>query len=129
MKISIGLLFVLFSLSSCIRDNNTTTLVSSEEMKELMSLDSVQLIDVRTLEEFREGHLEGAQNIIYDDEFEQKIKQLDKSKPVAVYCRTGRRSEECSQILEQAGFKKIYNLKDGLSQWKHKDELIIDTLQ
>jgi len=103
-------------------------LLSSEEMKELMLLDSVQLIDVRSLEAFREGHLKGAQNLVYDEDFIDKIQKLDKSKPVAVYCRTGRRSEECSQILKKAGFEEIYQLKDGLSQWKYKDELIIDTL-
>ncbi|SDG82740.1 rhodanese-like domain-containing protein [Psychroflexus sediminis] len=124
---------VLFSLllvllSSCDRSKSNSTLVSSKEMKELMILDSVQLIDVRTLEEFREGHLAGAQNLIYDNEFAYKIKQLDKSKPVAVYCRTGRRSEECSQILRDAGFKKIYQLKGGLSEWEYEDLLVIDSL-
>ena len=115
-------------LASCEDKQNNSTLLSSEEMKELMLLDSVQLIDVRSLEAFREGHLKGAQNLVYDDDFIDKIKKLDKSKPVAVYCRTGRRSEKCSKILKKAGFEQIYQLKDGLSQWKYKDELIIDTL-
>ncbi len=103
-------------------------MLTSEEMKELILLDSVQLIDVRSVEAFREGHLKGAQNLIYDEDFIEKINQLDKTKPVAVYCRTGRRSEKCSKILKKAGFEQIYQLKDGLSQWKYKDELIIDTL-
>jgi rhodanese-related sulfurtransferase len=97
-------------------------------MKELMAIDTMQLIDVRALEAFREGHLQGAQNLIYDDEFDEKIKQLDKDKPVAVYCRTGRRSKKCSAILKEAGFKQIYQLKGGLSQWEYNDELVKDTL-
>jgi rhodanese-related sulfurtransferase len=120
---------ILFGLTvSCKQEQDSATMVSSEEMKELMVLDSVQLIDVRSLEDFREGHLEGAQNLIYDDEFAQKIELLDKSKPVAVYCRTGRRSQTCSDILKNAGFKQIYQLKGGLSQWEYKDELVKDTL-
>lgn len=128
MRFSV-ILFILFVfLSSCESDKNNSTLISAEEMKHLMTLDSVQLIDVRSLEEFREGHLQGSQNLIYDDEFSNKIKQLDKSKPVAVYCRTGRRSEDCSRILKEAGFKKIYQLKGGLSQWEFENELVKDTL-
>jgi rhodanese-related sulfurtransferase len=118
----------LILFTSCVENKSNSTLLSSEEMKELMLLDSVQLIDVRSLEAFREGHLKGAQNLVYDEDFIEKIQQLDKSKPVAVYCRTGRRSEKCSKILKNAGFEEIYQLKDGLSQWKFKNELIIDTL-
>ena len=128
MRSIVALCLGVLLLASCEDKQNNSTLLSSEEMKELMLLDSVQLIDVRSLEAFREGHLKGAQNLVYDDDFIDKIKKLDKSKPVAVYCRTGRRSEKCSKILKKAGFEQIYQLKDGLSQWKYKDELIIDTL-
>lgn len=125
----IVLLSILFGFfTSCQSDTNRSTLVSGEEMKNLMAFDSVQLIDVRSLEEFREGHLNGAQNLIYDEDFAYKITELDKSKPVAVYCRTGRRSEECSEILKEAGFRKIYQLKGGLSQWEFEKELVKDTL-
>jgi rhodanese-related sulfurtransferase len=129
MKTLTLLAVICLFVSSCQSPNESTpTLVSSEEMKKLMDMDSIQLIDVRSLEEFRKGHLKGAQNLIYDDDFAQKISQLDKSKPVAVYCKTGRRSEECSNILKKAGFKKVYDLKGGLSQWKFEEELVIDSL-
>ncbi|TXE18671.1 rhodanese-like domain-containing protein [Psychroflexus gondwanensis] len=130
MKTLTLLAVICLFVSSCQSPNESTpTLVSSEEMKKLMDMDSIQLIDVRSLEEFREGHLKGAQNLIYDNDFAQKISQLDKSKPVAVYCKTGRRSEECANILKKAGFKKVYDLKGGLSQWKFEEELVIDSLR
>ena len=120
--------FVLLSLClSCTPKQSNAVFLSADEMKDIMAMDTVQLIDVRSLEEFREGHLKGAQNLIYDSEFDQKIKSLDKSKPVAVYCRTGRRSEECSKLLEEAGFEQIYQLEGGLTEWQYKDELIIET--
>ncbi|MBZ9650704.1 rhodanese-like domain-containing protein [Psychroflexus montanilacus] len=125
----LALAFIFLGLMfSCSPKESSATMVTSQEMKELMVLDSVQLIDVRSLEAFREGHLKGAQNLVYDDEFVYKISQLDKNKPVAVYCRTGRRSEKCSSILRDAGFKQIYQLKGGLTQWEFKQELIKDTL-
>jgi rhodanese-related sulfurtransferase len=129
MKTLTLLAVICLFVSSCQSPKESTpTLVSSEEMKKLMDMDSIQLIDVRSLEEFREGHLKGAQNLIYDNDFAQKISQLDKSKPVAVYCKTGRWSEECSTILKKAGFKKVYDLKGGLSQWKFEEELVKDSL-
>lgn len=120
---------LLLSTVACVNsDQNSVTLVSSEEMKELMLMNSVQLVDVRTVEEFRDSHLKGAQNLVFDSDFAQKIKTLDKSKPVAVYCRTGNRSEKCSKILKEAGFEQIYDLEGGLSEWKFQDELVKDSL-
>jgi rhodanese-related sulfurtransferase len=123
MKTLISVILLGICLS-CSPDKSEAVFLSADEMKDIMAMDSVQLIDVRSLEEFRDGHLKGAQNLIYDSEFDEKIKSLDKSKPVAVYCRTGRRSEECSKLLEEAGFEQIYQLKGGLTEWKYKGELI-----
>jgi len=101
-------------------------LVSPKEMKELKAMDEVQFIDVRTVKEFREEHIKGAQNLVYDADFKDKIQELDKSQPVAVYCRTGRRSHKCSKMLHEAGFTKIYELKGGITKWKHKDFSIVE---
>lgn len=124
MKSLLYLILFATILSCSQADDRKVNIVTSSEMKEIMSQDSVQLIDVRTLEEFREGHLKNAQNLIFDEDFAQKIQSLDKSKPVAVYCKTGRRSSECSDILKKAGFEKIYELEGGLSEWQYKEELI-----
>ncbi|WP_127844758.1 rhodanese-like domain-containing protein [Psychroflexus aestuariivivens] len=120
--LSIVVIAVLIGCSQA--SENKVNIVSSSEMKEIMSQDSIQLIDVRSLKEFREGHLKNAQNIIYDEDFAEKIKTLDKSRSVAVYCQTGRRSSDCSEILKKAGFEKIYDLDGGLSEWKYKEELV-----
>ena len=98
-------------------------MVSQEEMKEIMKLDNTQLIDVREMSDFESEHLEGAQNIVYDEDFELNISKLDKSQPVAVYCKTGGRSEKCVKILVEAGFEKIYDLEGGYEAWTYKDNL------
>ncbi len=128
MRSLLSILLLLVLSASCKDTGSQPVLVSSDEMKELMAIDSLQLIDVRALEAFQEGHLKGAQNLIYDEDFDKKIKLLDKNKPVAVYCRTGRRSKKCTAILKEAGFKQIYQLKGGLSQWEYTNELIRDTI-
>lgn len=68
------------------------------------------LIDVRTAEEFQQGHLAGAINIPYQMIVSgAKHYQLALDTPVVVYCRSGRRSGIAEQQLEQAGFSKVYN--------------------
>lgn len=100
-------------------DNSTIQMVTSAEMEELIQQENTQLVDVRTEKEFASGYIEGAQNIVYDENFSKKLEHLDKNKPIAVYCHSGGRSEKCAEILKQAGFKKIYDLKGGITQWKY----------
>ena len=73
------------------------------------------LIDVRTKQEFLEGHLEGAILIPYY-EIKSKINVIvyDKNKTIILYCKNGGRSENAYKVLKKLGFKDIYNLKDGI---------------
>ena len=76
------------------------------------------LIDVRTPEEFADGHIEGATNINYhDDNFLDQIAQLDKDATVFVYCQAGGRSKKASNLFKESGFKEIYDLKEGYGGW------------
>jgi rhodanese-related sulfurtransferase len=90
-------------------------------MIELMDTEEIQLVDVRTPSEYNEGHVPDAQNInFYDENFDQQIETLDKSKPIIVYCKSGGRSAKCASKLVEKGFEKIYDLEGGFSQWKFK---------
>jgi rhodanese-related sulfurtransferase len=96
-------------------------LISTDEMIELMDTEEIQLVDVRTPSEYNEGHVPDAQNInFYDENFDQQIETLDKSKPIIVYCKSGGRSAKCASKLVEKGFEKIYDLEGGFSQWKFK---------
>lgn len=92
-------------------------LIDSAEMKTLLKDEDVQLVDVRTVKEFSEHYIAGAENIVFDDNFDLNLKELNKNKPVVVYCRRGRRSAKCAEILSEKGFTKIYDLKGGITQW------------
>lgn len=75
----------------------------------------VILLDVRSKQEYKEGHLENAINIPVFDLEEQAGKLLkDKSKTIIVYCATGNRSKRAKEILEKLNYEDIYNLKNGL---------------
>lgn len=95
--------------------------VSTEEMQALLELDDVQLVDVRTSEEYKEGYIAKAQNIDFNSPtFDKDIIKLDKEKPVVLYCKSGGRSAKCAKKMKQAGFVKIYDLDGGISKWEHK---------
>lgn len=77
------------------------------------------MIDVRTAQEFKEGHIKGAVNIdYYKSDFKQLMAKLDKSKPIAVYCTVGGRSGAGAKIVQQLGFKEVYDLEGGIVLWQ-----------
>lgn len=76
------------------------------------------VLDVRTPEEYANGHIEYAVLMnVKEADFQKRIEQLDKDKPVFVYCASGIRSEKASVILKKSGFKEVYHLADGLKAW------------
>lgn len=129
-KISILICFILLVLTSCNHQNKgVIEAVTVEEMQSLIHLDDVQLVDLRSKKDrLLQGYIENSQHIDFNsDTFESDIENLDKSKPVALYCNSGKRSAECAEKLIEAGFVKIFDLKGGVSEWKHKGkELVLD---
>ena len=97
--------------------------VDADEFEKTISRDGVQLLDVRTEAEFSEGHIasDKVKNIDYrqPDFIEQADGELDKGRPVAVYCRSGRRSLDAAKMLAKRGFEVI-NLKGGILEWQEK---------
>ena len=92
---------------------------SPEEFEKLLNSNAdIQLVDVRRPEEFDAGHIEKAILInVQASDFLKKAKSLlDDSKPVAVYCRSGRRSKDAARQLTKAGFI-VYELDTGFLGW------------
>lgn len=73
------------------------------------------VLDVRSVQEFREEHLEGAINIpVYNLEEKVEEQLKDKQKLILVYCSSGNRSKRAKDVLEQLDYENVYNLKNGL---------------
>ena len=84
----------------------------------LTQLADEQLIDVRTATEYQAGHLSDALLIDFRGEhFDQELARLDKNRPVMVYCAKGGRSTAAVTRLKKRGFREVYELKGGLSDW------------
>jgi len=79
--------------------------------------EGIILLDVRTEEEYKEGHIPDAINIPIS-ESESRIGELDKSKKIVVYCRSGGISRTASETLAQNGFENVYNMLGGIEEWK-----------
>ena len=133
MKTSFKILILSAILAinySCVdkkADSQDVKLVTATEMKSILELEDVQLVDVRTPQEFEQKRISNAQNIDFrSPTFDKDIQKLDKSKPVVLYCKSGGRSAKCVEKLKEAGFEKIYELDGGISKWEHSQELKIE---
>ncbi|MBR5638425.1 MAG: rhodanese-like domain-containing protein [Muribaculaceae bacterium] len=118
--IAVVLVIGIVIYSSCATKNNGFKTVGVDEFSKLIAdRESIQLVDMRTLSEYNEGHIAGAKLIdVNDSLFIDKVTaQLDKQKTVAVYCRSGRRSAKAANAMVKAGFQVI-NLDGGIIAWQ-----------
>jgi rhodanese-related sulfurtransferase len=79
------------------------------------------ILDVRTPEEFAQGHLSGAVNVnLMAPDFERRLGALDRGKTYLVYCRTGNRSTKAIQAMGRLGFRSVYHMFEGIVGWQKK---------
>ena len=130
MKLSrvaiIMLLFITVSLYGCASQVELPNQIYKDiEVQEAFDLiqrnqgnTAFVIIDVRTPEEFNEGHIENAVNIDFNSEtFKEDLDKLDKNKTYFIYCRSGNRSGRAIPIMKGLGFKEVYNLSAGMQEW------------
>ena len=92
--------------------------VDPEAAEKLLAGNVVTVLDVRTPEEFAEGHLPNAVNIDFRDAgFSEALAKLDRSKPYLIHCRSGGRSGQALSVFKELGFAKIHHLNDGILGW------------
>lgn len=122
----------LIALFSCNRPTSSaddTDATASADSQIILSVDSrdakilldeeedLVLLDVRTPEEYAEGHLAGAKNIDYNNpNFTEQIQQLDPNLKYMLYCAVGVRSRKSQEIMEEMGFKEVYNVSEGFKE-------------
>ncbi len=126
-KMIIAVLFTLITGATACQSQQTkggtaaaviNTISVDEFEKKIAAIPNAQLIDVRSAEEYNEGHLGNAKNIdINSDDFTTQLGSLDKTKPVLVYCLSGGRSGRAAGQMEELGFVEIYNMDGGIKKW------------
>ena len=117
-KISILFAAIVFAVGC----GNGYDSVNAQEFAEALENADVQIIDTRTPQEFSEGHIPGAVNIDLDrEDFFEQMDCLDKNKPIAVYCRGGRRSKIAAERFVGKGFE-VTELDGGIITWEGEIE-------
>ena len=127
MKKLLLVFIALVSLSSKTTAQTKNTLVvmnlSAERFKAVALNDkNGMIIDLRTTEEItNKGYIKGAVQLDFlAKDAEKQIDKLDKNKTYYIYCAAGGRSGDAAEYMEKNGFKKVYNLEKGFSEWLQK---------
>jgi len=128
MKRGIGIAWVLVLVSAVampVMGGSAVTNVSVGKaqtlLKERAGKADFVIVDVRTPEEFAEGHIDGAVNLdVQARDFEKKLRVLDRKKSYLVYCRTGNRSRKATVAMEALGFRSIFHMNEGIVKWKQQ---------
>lgn len=119
MKKILLTLLAMLGLTACSNaQNHGFENMNVAEFADYIKNDDVQLLDVRTPAEFNDGHISEAKYIDwYSENFiNDAVNSLDKSKPVAVYCRSGKRSAAAAEKLTEKGYR-VTNLLGGILAW------------
>ncbi len=97
-------------------------LTQTDWTTQLTNDNNAVILDVRTLDEWNEGHIENAIHIdIYKGQgFIYEVDALDKTKNYYIYCKAGGRSAQACSVMKQLGFKTTYNLIGGIMHWEGK---------
>ncbi len=114
-----GVCLFFSTLFSCQQKGGDFKSVSADEFATLITDPDIQRLDVRTVAEYSEEHIPGSINInVLDKQFAAIADStLQKDKPVALYCRSGKRSKKAAAILSQKGYT-VYDLDNGFISWK-----------
>jgi len=123
-----GLILISTLLGGCTSTEQNQTLgtkaeivkeVSPQEAENLINNDdNLTVIDVRTPQEYATGHLPQSINLdLRSQTFNEELGKLDKNKAYLVYCQSGNRSQKALDTMKELGFKEVYNLSGGITQW------------
>lgn len=118
-------LFIIWMITTLSLQAQSITKLDPEKFeKKLVEVKNPVLIDVRTPEEYRGGHLEEATLMdYYASDFKSKASKLDRAKPVFVYCASGVRSNSAAEIFKGLGFQ-VYDLAGGIRSWSQAGKAI-----
>lgn len=120
-----GVCLFFSTLFACQQKAGDFKSVSADEFDSLIANPKMQRLDVRTVAEYSEGHIPGSINInVLDDQFETVADSLlQKGRPVALYCRSGKRSKKAAKLLSQKGYE-VYELQTGSQGWQQAGKTV-----
>ena len=127
MNSTLKYILIFFTIFSCsLINNESINQMNSDELIEFIELNDAVLVDVRTEDEYNSGYIENSLNIDYfSNAFSVNADKLDKSTPIILYCRSGKRSSMSANKISKLGFKEIYNLEGGILEWIEEGNAVV----
>ncbi len=93
--------------------------LSVDESKTLIKNSKPMILDCRAIKDYRAGHLDGALHV-HEDLKDSLVKRGDKQRSLLIYCYYGHASEHLAEFFSDFGFKAVYSLEGGYSDWQEK---------
>ena len=108
--------------------NGSTTWVATQSCRTIASPPSdLVILDVRTPEEFADGHVEGATMLdFYRADFADELAKLDRDVPYVLYCRSGNRSGQTLELMRELGFSSVQDVDGGIVSWVEVGLPVVD---
>ena len=100
--------------------------VSEVSAKTAKQIETAVFIDAREKKEFEVSHIKNAIWCGYNDFDLMRLKAIDKSKTIIVYCSVGYRSEKITANLLKAGYTNVFNMVGGIFEWKNNGYVVVD---
>jgi len=117
----VGLIVVFISISTAKHTLQSGALISPQEVKHAIDAqEKITIVDVRTPEEYKQGHVKNSILLPLDTIGTKAPEALpDKNQTVYVYCQTGHRSAQAVSALQQMGYTHVYSMEGGLTAWQN----------
>jgi rhodanese-related sulfurtransferase len=120
------LLFLCYRLTAQLPDSLKYQSLSPQEFQQkLTEVQNPILLDVREFFEFRKSRIKGAINIPTSGGFETAADTISADSPLFLYCYSGGRSKKAALYFYDNGFRKLYNLKGGITLWKKEGLTVV----
>ena len=116
----------LFMITACSLNGQQANAINPDAFLKAMSAGKIQVLDVRTADEYKSGHINNAlqANWLDKNEFNDRTSHLDKNKTVYIYCLSGGRSGAAAEVLRTKGYNVI-NLEGGINAWKRESKPLV----
>ncbi len=98
--------------------------LSVEEFENGINQSNIQILDVRTKDEYRNGHIKNSLQAdwLNKDQFKERTSYIDKDKSIYIYCLSGARSAAAAEWLRKSGYNEVLELSGGINAWKKKNK-------
>lgn len=98
---------------------NTANIIDIEGFKTYLGKEDTQIVDVRGENEYKAGHISGAENVFVGT-LTDNLKKIDKNKQVIIHCQSGDRASIAYSVLRRYGFENVKNYSGGMKEWLEK---------